>query len=119
MNQAQLITHKGRKIVYVNLSGCQAAEVSTITDEARKLIASQPKESALILTDVTNIQLNSETSHIMKAFSENNTPYTKASAVIRIEGLKKIIYSAVQRVSGRTIPTFDTVEQAKDWLVEQ
>jgi len=93
--------------------------VTVVTEEAKKLIAGQPKESALILTNVTDIQLTSETSKIMKSFTEHNTPYTKASAVIGVEGLKKIIYSAVQRFSGRSIPTFETLDQAKDWLAQQ
>ena len=119
MSQAQLITHKGKRIVYVDLAGCRGPDVPATTDQAKRLIASQPKESALILTDVTNMQLTSETSNIMKEFSEHNTPYTKASAVVGIEGLRKIIYSAVQHLSGRSIPTFETLDQAKDWLVQQ
>ena len=42
-----------------------------------------------------------------------------ASAVVGVAGLKKIVYDAVIRFSGRQIATFDTVEQAKGWLAER
>jgi hypothetical protein len=43
----------------------------------------------------------------------------KASAVVGVEGLKQIVFNAVQAVSGRTLASFDTLEHAKDWLVKQ
>jgi len=119
MSQIELISYSGKKVVYVDLSGSKASELPPKIAEAKRLIASQPRASALILTNVTDVELTSQTSAIMKDFSTHNTPYAKASAVVGVEGLKKIIYSAVQRVSGRSIPTFDTIQQAKDWLVGQ
>jgi len=116
---SQIITHSGKKIVYVDLSGSKASELPAKIAEAKRLIESQPRESALILTNVTDVELNSDSSHIMKDFSTHNTPYTRASAVVGIEGLKKIIYAGIQRVTGRNIPTFNTIEEAKDWLVQQ
>ena len=119
MNKTQIVSHKGKNIVYVDLSGCKEVELSSQLAEAKMMISHQGKETVLLLTNVTGVELTKESSRLMKDFSSHNTPYVKASAVIGVEGLQKIIYSAVQRVSGRKIPTFETVEQAKDWLVSQ
>jgi hypothetical protein len=119
MSLAQVISHAGKKIVFLDLSGCKAVDLPSALVEAKTLVSTQPKGSALILTNVSGFQLTKETSELMKEFSVHNTPYAKASAVVGVEGLKKIVYSAVQHVSGRSIPTFDTLDQAKDWLVKQ
>jgi hypothetical protein len=42
----------------------------------------------------------------------------KAAAVVGITGLKKIIFGAVMAFSKRNLASFDNVEQAKRWLVE-
>jgi hypothetical protein len=52
----------------------------------------------------------------MKEFTKHNKPYVKASAVVGISGIKKIIFHAVMLFSGRKIHACDTLEQAKDWL---
>jgi hypothetical protein len=119
MSRVQIVPHKSKQIVYLDFTGCKVADLLPIIEEAKRVIASQPKESALILTNVTDTEISKDTSALMKDFTTHNKPYVKASAVIGVEGLKKIIYNAVQAVSGRHISSFSTLEQAKDWLVAQ
>jgi len=119
MGRVQMVPHKGKQVVYLDLSGLKAGDLHPVVEEAKRLIAGQPKESALILTNVTDVEISKDTSALMKDFTTHNKPYVKASAVIGVEGLKKIIYNAVQAVSGRHISSFETMEQAKDWLVAQ
>jgi hypothetical protein len=88
-------------------------------EEAKRLIATRPEKSVRVLTNVIGTELSRTTSQIIKDFATQNKPYVKASAVVGVEGLKKIIYNAVQTVSGRHISSFDTMEQAKDWLAAQ
>ena len=114
-----MVSHKGKQVVYLDFSSCKAADLHPIIEEAKRVIASQPRESALILSNVTDTEISKDTSQIMKDFTLHNKPYVKASAIIGVEGLKKIIYNAVQSVSGRHISSFGTADQAKDWLVAQ
>jgi hypothetical protein len=55
----------------------------------------------------------------MKRYSAANTPFVKASVVVGIGGLKRVLYQAVVKLSGRNIATLDTVDEAKDWLAAQ
>jgi hypothetical protein len=54
----------------------------------------------------------------MKEFAAHNKPYVKASTVVGITGLKKIIYDAVLMFSKRNISTFDSIDPAKEWLAQ-
>lgn len=119
MSRIQIVPHKGKQIVYLDFSGCKVVDLLPIIDEAKRTIAKQPKESALVLSNVTDTEISKDTSALMKDFTTHNKPYVKASAIIGVDGLKKIIYNAVQAVSGRHISSFATLDQAKDWLVSQ
>ena len=119
MGRVQMVAHKGKQIVYLDFSGCKVAELHPIIEEAKRMIASQPKESALVLSNVTDTEISRDTSALMKDFTTHNKPYVKASAIIGVDGLKKIIYNAVQAVSGRHISSFATLDLAKDWLISQ
>ena len=46
-------------------------------------------------------------------------PYQRATAAVGVEGLQKYLVKAVQKFASINIQVSDTVEEAKDWLVEQ
>ena len=54
MSKVQMVSHKWKQIVYLDFSGCTAAELRPIIAEAKHLIAGQPEESVLVLSNVTN-----------------------------------------------------------------
>lgn len=74
----EIVQHKDKKIVLVDLANCSPQTTFTILDEAAAVIAKSGPKSALILTDSTNATYNSEVSSAMKNFSSKNTPYVKA-----------------------------------------
>jgi len=119
MSRVQFITHKGKKILYFDLSSCKIAEISAVVAEATRTVASQPPGSVLALTNVTDTELSKDSSAAIKDFTAHNKPFIKASAVIGVEGLRKVIYNAAMAFSGRQISAFATIEQAKDWLAAQ
>ena len=46
MSRVQFITHKGKKILYFDLSSCKIAEISAVVAEARRMWpASRPGRS--------------------------------------------------------------------------
>lgn len=114
---AEIIAYKGKKIVLVNLANCSPASTFSILDEAADLIAKSAPKSALILTDSTNATYNAEVSTAMKNFSAKNTPYVKGSAVVGADAMRKVLVSAIRIATKRDIRTFDTREQAMDWLI--
>ncbi len=119
MSRVQFITHKGKKILYFDLSSCKFAEISDVIAEAKRTVAGQQAASVLALTNVTDTELSKNSSTVIKDFTAHNKPFIKASAVIGVEGLRKVIYNAAMAFSGRQISAFNTLDQAKDWLAAQ
>jgi len=119
MSRVQFLTHKGKKILYFDLSMCKIAEITAVVTEAKQAVSSQPPGSVLALTNVTETELSKDSSAIIKDFTAHNKPYIKASAVVGVEGLRKVIYNAAMAFSGRRISAFATLDQAKDWLAAQ
>ena len=119
MERIRFIQHKGAEILYIDFSGCQAAEIFPLVSQAKAIIALRPPQSLLTLTNVTNTQQNEAANQQMKSYTAHNKPYVKAAAVVGVEGLKKIVLDTIVLMSKRQIHPFETIEQAKDWLAEQ
>lgn len=66
-----------------------------------------------------NSFFDTETVDILKEFTASNKPYVKASAVVGIKGLKKMMLDLVSKFSGRTFKQCDTREEAAKWLAQQ
>src|SRR5271169_738088 len=99
MDRVQFITHKGKRILYFDLSSCKFAEISDVIAEAKRTVAGQPPGSVLALTNVTDTELSKNSSAVIKDFTAHNKPFIKASAVIGVEGLRKVIYNAAMAFS--------------------
>ncbi|MGD1149189.1 MAG: hypothetical protein ABR961_14705 [Thermoanaerobaculaceae bacterium] len=120
MERVQFITHRGAKILRVDLSATPSVEKNIeVLNRAKAIIGTQPPGSVLLLTDVTKAHFNARGVAEFKEYSTFNTPYLKASAVLGIVGIYKVIYEAIVRVTGRNIVCFDTEAQALDWLAER
>jgi hypothetical protein len=117
MERVQFITHRGTKVLKVDLSHSASIEENVdALKKAKILIGTKPPGSLLILTDVTKTHFNIHAVEELKSFSRFITPFVKASATLGAVG---VIYDAIVRLVGRDIARFDTEEQALDWLVEQ
>ncbi len=114
----RLIQYEGKNILHLDFSNCKAEEILNTITRAKKVIATYPEKSLLTLTDVTDARFNDTVTQEMKVFTAHNRPYVRAGAVVGVTGLKRIIFQAVIAFSGRKLSTFDSVEQAKQWLVK-
>ncbi len=113
------LTHKGKKIIVIDVSRCKPAETLTILPQARRLIDACAPGSALILTNVADAVYDKAVSEALKAFSKANLPYTRASAVIGADGVRGVLLTTINLLLRRQIRTFDTQQQALDWLAAQ
>jgi hypothetical protein len=118
IDRVKFIIHEGKEILYLNFSECKPDEAIEIIEESKKAIRTKPEQSVLTLTNVTNLRFDDRISDEMKRFTVHNKPYVKAGAVVGVVGLKKILFEAVLMFSKRKLHTFDTLDQAKEWLVK-
>ena len=117
MNRIRFMQAGGKDILFLDFSGHTVGALMSAIAEAEKLIKTRPEHSLLVLTDVTNARFDDQVSARIKEFTKRNKPYVKASAVVGVSGIKRIILDAVMLFSGRTIHACDTLEQAKEWLI--
>jgi len=85
--------------------------------EIQKQISAMPAKSVLLLTDVTGAVYNSASARAIKEWSSKNTPFIKASAVVGATGFLATILAGIRLFTGRDIRSFDTRNEAMDWLV--
>lgn len=65
------------------------------------------------------MHFDTDITEAFKRFTAGNKPYVKAGAVVGVSGLKKIVYNAVMKFTGRDIIALDDLEMAKDYLAQK
>jgi len=117
--KSKWIEHKGKNIFFIDISGFQmdTKGFKAELDEAAAITTQQPENSVLVLTDIRSTVVSKEAVGIAKDSSAQTTKYVRKTAVLGVEGFRKVLLDAVSRFSGQKIVTFDDVEKAKDWLV--
>jgi hypothetical protein len=119
MNACQIVYHKEKPIVVVDLSGSKQEQLLALLVEAQSHIAKSAPKSVLVLTNVKDTPYNTTISNAIKEFTNKNTPYVKASAVIGADGLRKVLLQTVCMLTKREIHAFNSQETAMDWLSAQ
>ncbi|MBN1896070.1 hypothetical protein JW906_16410 [bacterium] len=119
MDRIRFIEYKGKNILIEDFSGLKPGEEFDKTLEtARQTIASQPPKSVLALFDATNASFNMEALNAMSGFVKQNTPYIKKACAVGIKGLLVVALQTVTRLGGRSFHTFDTRDEALEFLIE-
>jgi hypothetical protein len=116
------ITHQGKKIICLDVAGLKLAdmdEFKRLVEHAKSLIAQQPPHSVLLMSLFADTGFNTETAAVMGDYADHNTPYVKASALVGISGVQKVVLAAIKALTGRDFYIADSIEEAQDWLVKQ
>jgi len=120
MDRVAFIQHKGKSILVVDLSNSRNIEENkTILNKAKDTVETQAPQSLLLLTNVANAHYDPEGAEALKKYSAFVTPYVKHRAVVGITGIKRILYQAVLKLTGKHIQSCETVDEALDWLAAQ
>jgi hypothetical protein len=116
------LRYKSKNIFCLDITDLQMKDVQEIqkhVEQAKQKIGKQPAKSVLHITNVTHTGFNTSVTNIIKEYALHNTPYIKASAIVGMTGLQKIIYTAIKAFTGRNFFLADTMDEAKEWLVKQ
>jgi hypothetical protein len=120
MERVYFKVHRDKKILVLDLSNLEDVQESKRNfDRAQSMILQEPGKSVRLLTIVTAAHYDRDGAEHMKKFSVAVTPHMKASVVVGVEGVKKIVVYTLIKLSRRDIVLRDTVEQALDWLADQ
>jgi len=118
--RCRFVEHKGKPILFHDLSNIlDPKDGFPVVAQSKAIMVEQPAASVLTLTYVANSRFNKEIVDALTDLVKHNKRYVKAGAIVGLSGLQKVIYVTLTQLSGRRLPTFATVEEAKDWLVSQ
>ena len=96
-----------------------SADICAVSDASTALICKQPEASVLLLTDVTGARYNPSIVNRLKENTKLTTPYMKAYVIVGVKGLALVILQSVKVFAGLDVKTCDTLEEGKEWLVQQ
>jgi hypothetical protein len=119
--RVRFIAHKGHEILFTDLSGLRGREeLLEVLERNAAAVRSQPLGSLLAVAQVGPGMAIDR--HIMRAMQDHmtrNAPHVRASAVAGLTGLSLLAYRIIVQATGRNVPAFDDIEEAKDWVVAQ
>ena len=113
------IAYKGEKILVSDYSNASPDEIIETAKESVAISCAQEKKSILQIVDVSGANYDQKAWQVMRQGAKETHPYSKASAVLGVEGAKKYLLSITKMVSKRNIKAFNNIEDAKEWLVSQ
>ncbi len=119
--RSEWIEHKGKKIFYQDFSKnfYNSAAVKAELGEVRKIVISQPLNSALVLSDFRDTNVGSDLLSEMNAASAATKAYVHKTAVLGVTGVKRKLADLLIAITGQPLKYFDDIESAKNWLVEE
>ena len=117
MQRVQFITHAGKQILFADMSNCTPADAMAASVEVQATVTDQPKNSVLILVDMSGAQMDKPAIDRMKEAAAYNRPYVKRSAMFGAGKEHTAIKEALKIFSRREYRYFDTREEALAWLV--
>jgi hypothetical protein len=113
----RFIKHNGHAIYIIDFSHCAAKEILLLLDLVRADIARHAPGSLLTLADFTEAQIDKDVATRMKEVLVLDRPYVKKSAWVGAKSVPHIFYEHFKNFSQRDFPTFNTRDEAMDWLV--
>lgn len=125
MQSSRFIEHDGKQILLQDFSHVLEMESAlAAVAEARRFVqelsaASGSKLELLILTDVEGSNFDSHVIDAIKELAVHHRPHARASAVIGLTPLKRVVLRLIVIFSQRKVAPFETREQALGWLVAQ
>jgi hypothetical protein len=118
---ARFIDYKGKEIYFVDYTNIKSTEefikvikgANEFLEKARMI----GKKDILLLVDVTGSYVYGEVLDALKESGKLYKTLTKKEAVLGITGAKKILLKVVQLFTGMQLHPFDSIDEAKEWLI--
>ena len=111
------IEHKGKQILFADYSNLQGEECINAVKGFEDFLVNLGKNELLIFVDAQNSDLDDVGFEVGRKVAKMVKPYIKKEAIIGITKGKETLLTLVNIFSDIGIKPFDTMEEAKDWLV--
>jgi hypothetical protein len=118
-DRIHFIEHQGKQILLLDFSRATAAQMLLLLDYVRVTVASQDRQSVIILADYQAAEIDHTVAMRIKEVLTLDRPFVKKSAWVGTEHIPHAFMENFQSFSRREIVTFKTREEALDWLVAE
>jgi len=115
----RFVKHKGQAIFLIDFSHCKGKEMLLLLDQVRAHIARHAPGSVLTLADFSGAHVDKAVATKIKEVLVLDRPYVKKSAWVGTDSLPHVFYENFKNFSQREFPTFETREEAMDWLIKE
>ena len=120
---AQLIQYKGKEIYFIDYSNIRSNSIllQTLkqTSAFREKLLAEGKKDLLMLVDVTNFFASGEALDKLKKNGRLTKQMTKKEAVVGLKSyFTKVQIQIFRTFTKMQLKSFDQIDKAKDWLVE-
>ena len=117
MSGYSIIKFKGQEILYVDYTNMKKEEVLKTMDEATDY-ALKENRPLLRLSNMTGVYAVKEVLEKAQESGKRTDHLTIKRAAVGITGAKKVLLNAYNRVTGKKAMIFDSLDEAKTWLIE-
>lgn len=122
-----LIEHQGKTIHYVNYSifkdlprAEQKENILAVLQKSLEVLKNCKPGSVLTLINVTGLYFDMEIVNAFRNATQATGHCSKKMAIVGIQGIMKAAYNFVVGLTpNKTVRTFTSEEEAKDWLVSE
>jgi hypothetical protein len=120
LKRAKFHKHNDRMVLFLNFANLDIEDAYEVIDYSAGIIERMPKSSICTLTNIVDAKYNQELINALRKFAQKNKPHVIAGAVIGVEGIKKTVFNALLKVSGRkNLKMFSNEDDALKWLLVQ
>ena len=117
INRVRIVEHG---IVLLDFSGIAEPDKELHhSAEAKRIIATQARGQALVLTDVTGSTFSQAAIESLKDLVQHNKPYVRASALVGLSALTRVVFRAVMALTRRDIRVFESRSAAIAYLLSK
>ena len=118
MDRVRFITHKGKKVLLVDYTDLSdESELLKMIEQREFLVDSQPKNSVLMIINVTGAKFSKEVLTRAKEANVYDLPYVRRGALVGVSENQKAAVQAVRMFAKTNRETFATLAEALDWIV--
>jgi hypothetical protein len=118
-DRIHFIEHKGKQILLIDYTGTTVQQMLLLLEHVRVTVAQHGRESLLALADFTGAQLDRTVATRIKEVLTMDRPFVRKSAWVGTDAIPHALMENFQSFSRREINTFQTREEALEWLVEE
>ena len=118
-----MIQHKDKEIYFIDYSNIKTSEefLRTIRKAGayREKVKALGKKDLLILVDITASYFNVEILDELKKAGRIIKEISKKEAIVGVTGYKRVLLQIIQTFTNLHFNIFNTLEEAKNWLVSE